>query len=112
MRLSNKVAIVTGAASGIGKAIALAFASEGALVTICDVNAPSLAEVEGELRTLGGRAFSAPVDVAEGEQVKAMVDTVARTWGTVDILVNNAGGGGPTAGLEVTEAEWDEVLEL
>ena len=113
MKLSERVAIVTGGAQGIGKAIAMAFAREGARVVMCDIAAPALEAAEGEVRALGGPVLSARVDVTDGGQVTAMVEDVVRRWGRVDILVNNAGGGVGPKGLEATlDADWDAVVDL
>jgi 3-oxoacyl-[acyl-carrier protein] reductase len=113
MKLAERVAIVTGGAMGIGKAIAMACAREGARIVLCDIAAPSLAEAEAEVRMLGAPVLSVRVDVTDGAQVAAMVEKVLTEWGHVDILVNNAGGGiGPKGLLETADAEWDAVVDL
>jgi 3-oxoacyl-[acyl-carrier protein] reductase len=90
MRLENKVALVTGAAGGLGRAIAVAMAKEGAWVVVCDVNEPGLASVEREIGTLGAKCLALRCDVSSSAAVAQMfVDAVAR-FGTVHILVNNA----------------------
>ena len=106
MKLTDRVAIVTGAAQGIGKAIATAYAREGARLVLCDVNEPALSATEAEIRALGGSAMSRRVDVTDGAQVAAMVLDAGR----VDILVNNAGGGTGPKGLETSDAEWDAAV--
>ena len=91
MRLKDKIAIVTGAASGIGKEIAISFAREGARVAIADL-APAAAEaVAAELREAGGEAMGVVMDVTDEAQVDAGVEVVVGRWGGVDVLVSNAG---------------------
>jgi 3-oxoacyl-[acyl-carrier protein] reductase len=112
VKLTDRVAVVTGAAQGIGKAIALAFAREGARTVLCDVDAQSLGTAETEVRALGAPVRSMRVDVTDGTQVTGMVEAAVATWGRVDILVNNAGGSTGATGLEVSDAEWDAVVAL
>ncbi len=112
MRLKDKVAIVTGAARGIGRAIALRFGQEGASVAIVD-----LLEKEGRqtvrlIEANGGRAMFVRTDVSDGDQVQAMVDAVVKRWGTIHILVNNAGICPFEGFLEMPEALWDQVLDV
>lgn len=92
MRLKGKKAIITGAASGIGKATAFRLAAEGAKVVISDINLEKLEQVEKDINARGGQAVSILADVRNKEQVKEMVDTAVNYFGGVDILVNNAGG--------------------
>ena len=91
MRLKEKVAIVTGSASGIGKAIAQHFASEGAFVIIADKNEGAIPPVVDEIKAAGGSAAGLAVDVADRGQVHAFMTKVVAAYGRVDILVNNAG---------------------
>jgi 3-oxoacyl-[acyl-carrier protein] reductase len=112
MKLRERVAIVTGAAQGIGKAIALAFAREGARVTLCDVADAALEATAAEVKAMGAPVRSARVDVTDSAQVTAMVDDVVAAWGRVDIVVNNAGGGIGPKGLATSDAEWDAVVDL
>ncbi len=93
MRLKDKVAIVTGASKGIGRAIALAFAREGADLVLAARTKDLLEEVAGQIRALGRRAVVAVTDVTEEEQVRAMVDQAAQSFGCINVLVNNAGAG-------------------
>lgn len=99
MRFENKVVIVTGAGSGIGRASALRFAREGARVTVADVNEAAAQETVRQIEAEGGTAIAHPVDVSEWSQVEALVqDTVSR-WGRLDVMFNNAGIGNPPQSL-------------
>jgi len=92
MRLENKVAIVTGAATGIGKAIAIRFAREGASVVIDYIGNPTApAEVEKEIAAFSGKAVSVAADISKTDQVQTLVDHAVSTFGRLDIVVNNAG---------------------
>lgn len=91
MRLQNKVAIVTGAASGMGKAIAVLYAGEGAKVVVADIHLEAAETVAEEIKSGGGEAFAVKANVAEESDIQNLVDTTIKTYGTVDILVNNAG---------------------
>jgi NAD(P)-dependent dehydrogenase (short-subunit alcohol dehydrogenase family) len=112
MKLADRVAIVTGAAAGIGRAIALAFAREGAHVVLADVNGAGVDQVRQELEPQSPRSWSLQVDVTESSQVDEMVGKAVEAFGRVDILVNNAGGGGGVSGLMVSDADWDRVIAL
>ncbi len=91
MKLRNKVAIVTGAASGIGKEIALVYAKEGAKVAIADLNLDSANRVVDEIKSEGGQAMAVAMNVTDEQQVIEGVDAVAKQFGSVDVLVSNAG---------------------
>jgi hypothetical protein len=111
MRLQDKVAIITGASRGIGRAIALGFAREGTHVTLAARTQPELDAVAEEIHALPGgqpRALVVPTDVTVEEQVKAMVDAPVAAFGRVDILVNNAGVGAfrPAYGTPLKTWEW------
>ena len=111
MRLPGAVALVTGAQQGIGRAIAVALAREGADVAVNFLDDPAGAEsVAGEIRGLGRRALTVQADVSHRAEVEAMVAAVVRDLGPPDVLVNNAGVFPRAAFLELPEREWDHVL--
>ena len=91
MRLENKVAIVTGGGSGIGRATALAFAAEGARVVVADVMVDGGEETAKMIRDVHGQALFVKADVSNAEQVKAMVDKAIEAFGRLDCAANNAG---------------------
>ncbi len=93
MRLDNKIALITGGGKGIGRAIALAYAQEGADVAICARTTADLDSVAAEVEKLGRRCFHQRADVTDKADAVAMVDATMRAFGRIDILVNNAGGG-------------------
>src|SRR5262245_33978713 len=93
MRLKDKVALVTGAASGNGRAIARGFAEEGAWVAIVDRNGPGAQAVAEEIRARGGRALAYVGDVADAAAVQTVVRSIETEWGRLNVLVNNAGVG-------------------
>jgi NAD(P)-dependent dehydrogenase (short-subunit alcohol dehydrogenase family) len=111
-QLTRKVAIVTGAAMGIGRSVAEAFSAHGAKVALWDINADAVAATAEELRASGGEARGTKVDVRDAAQVARAADAVAAEWGRIDILVNNAGGGGSVSGLDVAEQQWDDIVAL
>jgi acetoin reductase-like protein len=111
-RLEGKVAIVTGGAQGIGRAVSHRFAQEGARVAIADLQLDGAQKVADEIGAAGGQALAVAVDVANQAQVQAMVDQVVALFGGVDILVNNAGVIRITPFLEITEEEWDTVFAV
>jgi NAD(P)-dependent dehydrogenase (short-subunit alcohol dehydrogenase family) len=111
MRLAGRTALVTGAQQGIGRALALAVAAEGADVAVNFLDDRAAAErVAGEVRGLGRRAVLVQADVARRAEVEAMVATVVKDLGAPDILMNNAGVFPRAAFLELDEREWDHVL--
>jgi len=89
-RLKNKATVITGAASGIGRATALRFAAEGALVAVADIDADAAAAVAREIEAGGGRALSIAVDVGETAQVERMIEHAVESFGRIDVLFNNA----------------------
>ncbi len=112
MRLNGKVAIVTGAARGIGRAIALRFGQEGASVAIVDLREDEGHETVRLIEAAGSQAMFVRTDVSNQDQVQAMVDTVVKRWGTIHILVNNAGICPFEDFLEMSQALWDHVLDV
>jgi 3-oxoacyl-[acyl-carrier protein] reductase len=113
MRLSGRIALVTGAQQGIGRAIAIALGREGAAVCVNFLDHRAAAEhVAAEVKALGGKAMVVPGDVARSRDVQAMVAAARAELGAPDILVNNAGVFPRAAFLELAEAEWDHVLDV
>ena len=112
MRLENKRAIVTGAASGIGKAIALAFAAEGADVAILDINKEWAEKVVETIRGQGRRACFVPCDVGIADQVRSAFDQAVQFLGQLDIMVNNAGITKDTLLVRMSDDDWDAVLRV
>lgn len=113
MKLSGKVAIVTGAASGMGKAIAQLFASEGAKVVVSDLNIDNASAVVEEIKTGGGTALAVAANVAKEEDVQNLVNFTVAEYGTLDILINNAGimDNFVPAG-DLTDELWDRVFAV
>ena len=112
MQLEGKVAIVTGAAQGIGAAVARAFTREGARVGVVDIALDRADAVAAEIRSAGGEALGIGCNVAVRADVDAMVATLAARWGRVDVLVNNAGIVRAAMLTKMTAAQWDEVLAV
>ena len=112
MRLEGKVAIVTGAAGGIGKGIVLSLADAGADVTLVDLDKQQAEKVAAQVEEMGRRALVAPVDVTSPPAVAGMVRQVLDWAGHVDILVNNAGVEIIRPVFEITEADWDKTLNV
>ena len=108
--LTDRMAVVTGAAAGIGRAIALAFAGFGAHLAICDRDAENLELVARDVEAMGCSTISGVLDVRDGAQVRAFIEEVARQRRRVDVLVNNAGGGFFAAFLEVSEKGQEALI--
>jgi 3-hydroxybutyrate dehydrogenase len=112
MKLDNKVCIVTGAASGIGKEIANTFAREGGKVVIADLNKDAAQAAADEIKAAGGSAMAVAMDVTNEEQVNAAVAEVAAAWGGVDVLVSNAGIQIVHPIEEFPFADWKKMLSI
>lgn len=112
MKLQNRVAIVTGAAQGIGQAIAKGLANEGAAVVIADLQQEKAQETATSINKDGGRALALPVDVIRPADISAMVDQTVAHFGQIDILINNAGILIVKSFLEMTEADWDRQIDI
>src|SRR6202521_571342 len=111
-RIAEKVALITGAASGIGRATALLFAREGAAIALADVNAHAGRRVAAEIVQSGERAFFEPVDVARAADCQRLVERAIREFGRIDILFNNAGIIRRATVLELSEEDWDRVMAV
>ena len=110
--LTDKTAMVTGAARGLGQAIAVKLAEAGADVALCDLNAEWLEETAGKVRALGRRAECYGVNVAESDSVSAGVKAIEKDFGKIDILVNNAGITKDGLLMRMSEEDWDAVLNV
>ena len=112
MRLKNKIALVTGASKGIGKAVAEGFAQEGAdLYLVGHQDKEGLYEVMENCKSLGATVDGGLFDVGSYEEVKILVGNVGKNFGSVDVLVNNAGITKPTPFLEISPQQWDKVIK-
>src|SRR5205823_6135078 len=113
VKLSGKVAIVTGGGRGLGRAIALRFVAEGATVALTGTGREHLDATAREITAAGGRALAIVADVASEPDVARMVDGTLREFAQLDILVNNAGIAGPTASVAETPCvEWERTLAV
>jgi 3-oxoacyl-[acyl-carrier protein] reductase len=111
-RLTGKKALVTGAARGIGHAIAVAFASEGADIAILDLKKESADRTADEVRRLGVNGIAVAADVSNEDQVKRAIGEVQRAFGRIDILVNNAGIDTTSTVVKMPTAMWDEMMAV
>jgi acetoin reductase-like protein len=112
LRLQGSVALITGAASGIGRAIALRFAHEGADIAIADLNVEGGQAVAGEIQALGRTARVYRLDVANPDECRAVIERADADFGKLDILVNNAGIGHPRNLLDLTPEQWDQTFAV
>src|SRR5678815_1767360 len=113
MKLEGRVSVVTGGGHGIGRAIALRFAQEGAAVVIAGPTTETIETATQEVQRLGVRAFPVLTDVSDETSVERMVAAAMATFGQIDILVNNAGIAGPTApAIKVSREDWDRTMAI
>ena len=116
MAVADRVAAVTGAASGIGRVTAMALSRRGHRVALCDRNAVGLAEVAKTIDGEGGETRRVEVDVADPDQATRAIDDIARGWGRLDVLVNAAGiiGAGTSRGpvIRIAEPDWDRIMDV
>ena len=115
MDLNGKVAVVTGAGQGIGRAIALRLAAAGASIALVDLNLSAVEEVSQEILDLEGEGKSIAIrtDISKSDQVYSMIERTLQTFSQIDILINNAGIAGKTAPLtELEESDWDLVIDV
>lgn len=110
--LENKTALITGAASGMGRAMAHGYAAEGAHVVIADLNVDGAKAVVAEIEAAGGSASAKALNVAHPDESKAVVDDIVSEHGRLDILVNNAGIGLIKAIEDITPAEWQRIFDV
>jgi len=112
MSLIDRVAVITGGGGGIGRAIALAFASVGADIVIGDIVPERCEETAARVREMGRQALPVPTDVTDTDQVRALIDRANNHFGRIDILVNNAGGVSPKSFVEQSERSWRRLIDL
>src|SRR5262245_746647 len=112
MRLENRIAIVSGAARGIGKATALALAKSGAHVAAVDVDQAGAEETAGAISGLGRKALALVADVGDLGSIDRMVSRVVAEFGGIDILVNNAGVTRRAYIMDLTEEDWDRIMRV
>jgi len=112
MKLTDRVAIVTGAGQGIGRAIALGLAAEGTHVVVADIQEDRAREVTAEVCAMGRQSLALRVDVSNVQELERMVARTVEAFDTLDILVNNAGIALPTPFLGTTEEDWDRIIDV
>jgi 3-oxoacyl-[acyl-carrier protein] reductase len=112
LKLTGRVALVTGAAQGIGKAVALLLARNGADIVVSDINLEKAEETANEINSIGQKALAVKVDVANWNDVERMVEVILEKFAKIDILVNNAGITRDKLILRMTEEDWDAVLNV
>lgn len=112
MRLKNKKALVTGGGRGLGRAIALAFAREGADVAIAEIDMASAEKVVTEVKSIGRRSMATKTDISNKKEIQEMVQAVVREFGNIDILVNNAGISMVARSEDLSEQDWDKAFNI
>ncbi len=112
MKLADRVALITGAANGIGLATARKFAAEGAQVLLCDVQRDPVEQAAAAIRAAGGRAEGHVLDVADRRSVDDVVSAVAAAYGRIDVLINNAGITRDARLVTMTQAQFDDVIDV
>lgn len=112
MELANKVAVITGAAQGIGKTIAVYLAGKGASLVVCDINLEMATETAREIETAGGACLALKSDVTTPPDAERMIKEASEHFGAVDILVNNAGITKDNVLLRMKEEQWDQVMAV
>jgi NAD(P)-dependent dehydrogenase (short-subunit alcohol dehydrogenase family) len=112
VQLQGKVAIITGAATGIGRATALLFAREGASVVVADINEDDAQRTVADIEDEGGSARFVQTDVSEAEDMRALMERAAEEMGGIDVIVNNAGAQRSGAVTEFEESEWDLLMSV
>jgi NAD(P)-dependent dehydrogenase (short-subunit alcohol dehydrogenase family) len=110
--LKNKIALVTGARRGMGRSHALALAAQGAKVILTDIDLPECEAVVEEIESAGGEAACFKMDVSKKSEVEGVFDAAVKKFGRLDILVNNAGIYVPKMALDITEDDWDKVIDI
>jgi len=113
MKLKDKIALVTGSSRGVGRAVALGFAKEGAKVVVNYTSNENAAnEVVDAIQSIGSEAVAVKADVAQKKDVEGLVGAAVDTFGKIDILVNNAGFTRPALMIKMTEDQWDQVVDI
>ncbi|MCG8539973.1 MAG: 3-oxoacyl-ACP reductase FabG [Clostridia bacterium] len=112
MRLKDKVAIVTGAAKGIGAATAVKFGKEGAKVAVCDIDMESIEKTVNAIKEIGGEAIGFKVDITQKEEIEKMVKTLMDKYGKIDVLINNAGIISDAQLYKMTDDQFDKVINI
>lgn len=112
MRINKKRVVITGGGSGLGKAMALYAAQEGADIVLADISEAAMESTAAEIRALGRKAVCSKVDVCDGSSIQQMLDKATAELGGVDALINSAGVFSSIPFLELTEADWDKMLDV
>ncbi len=114
LKISDKIAVVTGAGKGIGRAIAMRLASEGATVVVSDLMGTDAESVVAEIKAQGGKGMALQADATKESDVNGMIQKTVEVYGQIDILVNNVGGGagGPAVIIKTATENWDRTVEI